>query len=849
MFSRHDQDEAVKTPPEAAEKETTPLGSTDPGVVAEQQPAESPLPWLGQRYEVLGELGRGGMGIVYRARDRETGDLVALKVLKPEIAAFPAVLERFKNELLLARKITHKNVCRTYELLRFGEVVVIAMEYVEGESLRALLARVGGLAVSRGLELARQICDGLQEAHAQGVVHRDLKPENILIDRNGHVKVMDFGIARSLETGGTQTGAVLGTPAYMAPEQAEGRPVDARTDIYALGLILYEIFTGRPAFSADTPVALAHQHIHGTPLPPQSLEPYLPGSLDRGIMKCLQKEPKRRFQSVAELHAALSQEETSQAKGAEVSLPPHLANSRRSDLLLLFLGALGLAAFLALAGTTVPETGLRVRLTREQFLDKARDDMTRRGWKPPSQAWVGVAEEAGPYQLLAQGAGYVEAQRALTGEFPPFLYTLTFDQPELRESGKADISELPHVVYEPGGALRAIRLPVQGRISPGSGIARGPALELAKREIQQTFGVDTDRLTPESEGTLNLEGRQGNTFTWVQRLPSGIEWHYKVEVYDRPAYLGRWITLPEGYRPAPRSSAPMVVGIVWFVVMLGLFFLRGLFSQVGARELGVLAGLAILLAAGFALAWWDPSPAMVFWWAVFYMMTFLFWLVVVTPVINFLAGRPWPHLTSSYTALLHLRPSARLTALAWIRGCACGLLVLASYTVLLRLGMLARLTWPKLAEPFPLASRVPLISRTAAALMFAVAFAYGVASTVSLARRWVASFLVLGLIGGVTMLADKGWPPDWFQLLLAMALGAALCRVLLAYDMLTLMVTVFTFSLWQINYPLTRMFESVGNWQYWFPLALWAALLVWALWAGFRPFWDRLGRRAAEMLE
>ena len=174
----------------------------------------TPIPALpaqiSDRYEILGEVGRGGMGIVYKARDRETGEVVALKVLKPEIAADPAVMQRFKNELRLARKITHKNVCRLYEFGRAGDAAYITMEFVEGESLRALLRRNGRPDLKTSLEWARQIAEGMQEAHRQGVVHRDLKPENVVVTREGWVKVMDFGIARSLEAP-TLTQSLVGT--------------------------------------------------------------------------------------------------------------------------------------------------------------------------------------------------------------------------------------------------------------------------------------------------------------------------------------------------------------------------------------------------------------------------------------------------------------------------------------------------------------------------------------------------------------------------------------------------------------------------------------------------------------
>ena len=247
------------------------------------------------------------MGVVYKARDKETSETVALKILKPDIASDPVAAERFINEVRLSRRITHKNVCRVYEFTRAGSTAYLSMEYVEGESLRSIVDRMGAVNVRKGVQIARQICAALHEAHAQGVVHRDLKPENVMLDKSGNVKVMDFGIARLLDTSVTATaGGIIGTPAYMAPEQAEGLAVDARTDIYALGLILYEIFTGKTAFSGDSPMAVALKQIREMPPAPQSVEPSLPWELDAAIMRCLAKDPVARFQSVEDLDGALA---------------------------------------------------------------------------------------------------------------------------------------------------------------------------------------------------------------------------------------------------------------------------------------------------------------------------------------------------------------------------------------------------------------------------------------------------------------------------------------------------------------------------------------------------------------
>jgi GTP cyclohydrolase I len=301
---------------------------TGSGIVTPLPPAATPpVPSpISIRYEILGEVGRGGMGIVYRARDRETGEVVALKVLKPEISADPAVMQRFKNELLLARKITHKNVCRLHEFNRVGDVAYITMEFVEGESLRSLLKR-GSPDLRISLGMAHQIAEGLQEAHRQAVVHRDLKPENVFVMPDGNVKVMDFGIARSLESN-TLTQSLVGTPAYMAPEQAKGQRTDHRADIYSLGLMLYEMVTGARAFQADTPMAVLLQQIQDIPRPPLEITPELPASLNLLILRCLEKDPINRFASTDELLHELDSEVVS----AEKSPSPPLSNIGTEEL-------------------------------------------------------------------------------------------------------------------------------------------------------------------------------------------------------------------------------------------------------------------------------------------------------------------------------------------------------------------------------------------------------------------------------------------------------------------------------------------------------------------------------------
>jgi serine/threonine protein kinase len=307
---------------------------------------------LGERYEILGEAGHGSMGNVYKARDRETGETVALKLLKPEIASDQAMMDRFKNELLFARKITHKNVCRVYEFNRVAGIAYTSMEFVEGESLRSVLNRFGGLPQRKATDLALQICSGLKEAHAQGIVHRDLKPENVMIDGQGNVKIMDFGIARSMEAGTRLTGSMVGTPAYMAPEQVAGKPVDYRTDIYSLGLMLYEMFTGVPAFSADNSIAVALKQMREDPPPPHEVEPNIPVATERAILKCLEKDPAKRFQSIADL-------ETNFRTAVPVMPPPRMLGTTTTNLTHTSTSVPRAAATAAAATAAIPQPAPR----------------------------------------------------------------------------------------------------------------------------------------------------------------------------------------------------------------------------------------------------------------------------------------------------------------------------------------------------------------------------------------------------------------------------------------------------------------------------------------------------------
>lgn len=259
------------------------------------------------RYEIIEELGVGGMGEVYRVEDTKINEEVALKLIRSEIASDPKTIERFRNELKTARKIRHKNICGMYDLGEDKGTNYITMEYVKGEDLKSFMKRSKQLSIPTVISIAQQICEGLSEAHRLGVVHRDLKPNNIMIDKGGNALIMDFGIARSINAKGiTGAGVMIGTPEYMSPEQVEAKEIDFRSDLYSLGVILYEMTTFQLPFQGDTPLSIAMKHKGEIPKDPRELNSQIPEDLSRVILRCLEKEKANRYQSAGEVRSELS---------------------------------------------------------------------------------------------------------------------------------------------------------------------------------------------------------------------------------------------------------------------------------------------------------------------------------------------------------------------------------------------------------------------------------------------------------------------------------------------------------------------------------------------------------------
>lgn len=675
---------------------TTPYGTPVPSKPAgEPYLTERALRDIAQRFELLGELGRGGMGIVYRARDRETSEIVALKILKPEIATRPDLIERFKTELRLARKITHKNVCRSYDLHRFGDTVVIAMEYVEGESLRAVLNRPGGVSLRGGLRWASQICAALAEAHTQGIVHRDLKPENIVIDSSGQAKVMDFGIARSIDTA-TVTGVITGTAAYMSPEQAEGKPADARSDIYSLGLIFYEMFTGQQGLKAESPIALVHKQIHETPTPPREVEPYLPPFLDRTIRRCLEKNPKQRFQSVMELDAAITETPETKAPttgGAEITLPPHLAFWQRSDWALLVGAVFAAALFLVLFYRYHPASVMEFNFSEEKQKQTIVEILKKLSIDAEPQK-AELQFRSSKYYANASKRGIWETKLLLANErqFASWAGSLANSREGKKKSSgfyymDTEGKLLNFYYMEDIEANLSVKLPLDAA-------ALAEMKSVARKGLASVFGIEVSTKEPDAIYIPSGQNALGTAFMWKLPVDSGhFVRRYEASVdglrirglFRDP---GIYFNTNED-EPSQPPDRYVITPMLIIVFVIAVFFWQKVYKHEHSPQnlvVAVLVGLGLAAITGteeFA----SPSevPLKFILPAVTFCLGMLLTYATLNVVLYYLRAR-LPIQVSNYFSLWRHGLRARTSGLELLRGIFVGLVFGAAWMALLSVG-------------------------------------------------------------------------------------------------------------------------------------------------------------------
>jgi len=385
---------------------------------------------IADRYEILGRIAEGGMSTVYRARRRSDGTIVALKILRDQYVADREFLERFAREARAAETLTHPNVVRVFETGKDGDTYFIAMEYVDGIDLKVHLRRIGRLEAADAERIARSVCEALDYAHHQGIVHRDVKPQNILLASDGTVKVADFGIARAIAAVTiTQAGTVLGSVQYMSPEQARGAGVGRASDLYALGVLLFEMLTGQLPFDGDTPIAITLKHLHDPPPRPRSIEPSVPLRLEGIIMRCMAKRSEDRYGSAQELASDLSgetdhwarlleEEETTRMfevteDGAEPRSRLRVFSTRVAMILLgavllgLWTGWQAVSAYLNVPEVEIPNM---VGRTLPQATQIARQagltiEIAERSYSPKVAADVIISQDQPPGKRVKQGRG------------------------------------------------------------------------------------------------------------------------------------------------------------------------------------------------------------------------------------------------------------------------------------------------------------------------------------------------------------------------------------------------------------------------------------------------------------
>jgi serine/threonine-protein kinase len=592
---------------------------------------------IANRYRVVALLGRGGMGEVYRADDTKLGEAVALKFLPERLEHDESLRERLLGEARLARQVAHPNVCRVYDLGEVDGRLFLSMEYVDGEDLATLLRRIGRLPQEKAVQLAQQMCAGLQAAHEQGIVHRDLKPANVMLDGRGRARITDFGLA-ALASGVTGREAAAGTPAYMAPEQLLGHEVTVRSDVYALGLVLYELFTGRPAFEAHSWAEQITVKQSRTPSSPSQLAPGLDPLIERVILRCLLPDPNQRPASAAAvalalpggdpLAAALAAGETPSPEmvaeaGGIIRFAPRVAWGWFACFLAGFL------AMFAIAPHTYRIQQVGIAKPPAVLLDRAREVSAALGWdEKPRDEWSVLVfddSQAAALEKRFGGAAVISHLNRFSGGTFRLHYRRSPRVLEPLNANGWTPSEVDPPLTVPGmlsldldGEGRLLRLAAcpAGTDSAASGAVGAP---VAWGRLFAFAGLDSAAfraVTPEWTPPVFADRREA----WIGRVPGDTALVLRLEAasfHGRPVLFRPvlpWTVAPAAAPPPARAN---VVGWLVWSLFLGLLALAVVTARknlrVGSADTRgtvrmAAAGAVLILVAIWASSHWANSP-------------------------------------------------------------------------------------------------------------------------------------------------------------------------------------------------------------------------------------------------
>jgi Protein kinase domain/zinc-ribbon domain len=825
---------------------------------------------LAERYRIIGLLGHGGMGEVYRADDLKLGQPVALKFLPRRLANDPARLERFYAEVRIARQVSHPNVCRVYDVGEMEGQHYLSMEYVDGEDLASLLRRIGRLPPDKALDIAREICAGLSAAHDKGVLHRDLKPANIMIDGRGRAKITDFGLA--VAAGEATEGELSGTPAYMAPEQLSGKGASIRTDIYSLGLVLYELYTGRKAFEGATLQELKRKHSEEAPASPSTVSPGFDPVVERVILRCLEKDPGRRPFSVAQVAAALPGGDPLAAALAagETPSPEMVAAAGEEGALsarrawTLFGGVLAiLLAILALAPYATDLGLAPLPKTSEALEDRARELAQKFGYR--DQPADTASWWSRQYAQLRYRADHLPSPARVRdlGATEPHPWWFEYRQsprPMVPTNGGDHVSSLDPPLEI--SSMVSVTLDARGRLVRLLAVAP---------EIDDSKGPWPD---PDWEPLFGDAGLEWKSFTpsgpkWLSPVPfdARAEWdgsfagHPDVPIHltaasyrGKPVYfavLGPW------ERPTRMQEAPQSVGKIVSLATIVTLVLSLLFGALVLARRNVRLGrgdrrgafrVAVFLLVVFLLGWLLGAHHVadlkgefgMFSQALASSLLVAAFVLLIYIALEPFARRRWPDLLISWTRLLSGRLRDPLVGRDILVGILAGTLVVLVAFIQQSLPAFANV--PALT-PIPpafetLGTLSQLLSRILGTFFLVpiptlATMSLLVLLSVLLRRRWLAiavSGLVLTLIylgSSENLRADVP---------AALLFGALMVFVAARFGILALYATFLVFGL-IYNFPLTLDFS-----RWYAGRSLFVLLIIVGL--AFGGFWIALGGRS-----